>query len=63
MVLLQMMIHGAVRAMRRGLPELGCDCTRIGVMPFTNDFHRDTPGDGARGSEERLCHYSLELLT
>jgi hypothetical protein len=48
MVLFQMIIQVAVRAMLHDFPKLGFDRAGIGIMPIAGDSRRDTHGDSAR---------------
>src|SRR5262249_2731744 len=52
MVLFQMIIQIAVRAMPHGLSQRSFDSPGIGAMSITGDALRDATGDRARGAEE-----------
>src|SRR5262249_18334086 len=63
MVLLQMIIQVAVRAMGDCLAQLRLDGSRIGIVPIGGDPVRHHLGDGPGGPEERLCRGTVPRLT
>ena len=63
MVLFQMIIQIAVRAMSNGLPEHSFDGSWIGIVSITGDPLRDTTGHRTCGAKEGLCSCLVPFLT
>jgi ferredoxin len=63
MVLLQMIVQVAVRAMVHLFPQLGLNGPRVRIVPISGDPRRNTASDSPRGVEERFRCCPVARLT